>query len=366
MRTKIILAVISILIFTFFAIVITKNADKVTNELPLSSEEVKETEIKSSDDAIPEETPDSYTEQNDEVRDVVEEEIVEDNVTDDLDTDDVVDNEKIENNEDDTDKVHEYVSVEGISLSFYSTSLVVGDKVMPIVSVNPRNATNKGEIWSSSDTAVATVDSIGNIVAVSVGECVVTVKSEDNPDIYATVGVKVSAGIECTYIDGILIANKTYPLPKTYAPGWETEATPHLWDMINDAAKDGIKLWMTSGYRSWYDQQYIYNGYVAEDGKEAADRYSARPGHSEHQTGLAYDLNDLSHDFGDTPEGIWVAENCHKYGFIVRYPKDKEDITGYIYEPWHVRYIGVEKATLVYESGLCLEEFLGITSVYSY
>ena len=68
--------------------------------------------------------------------------------------------------------------------------------------------------------------------------------------------------------------------------------------------------------------------------------------------------------FGDSPEGIWLAENCHKYGFILRYPKDKEDITGYMYEPWHVRYIGKEKAAAIHESGLCLEEYLGITSVY--
>lgn len=170
---------------------------------------------------------------------------------------------------------------------------------------------------------------------------------------------------ELTWIDGILVVNKTYSLPKSYAPGWETEASPHLWEMISDAKSEGIELWMSSGYRSWYDQQYIYNGYVAEDGQEAADRYSARPGHSEHQTGLAYDLNDLSHDFGETPEGKWVAGNCYKYGFIIRYPKEKEHITGYIYEPWHIRYLGVEKATEVYESGLCLEEFLGITSVYS-
>ena len=104
---------------------------------------------------------------------------------------------------------------------------------------------------------------------------------------------------------------------------------------------------------------------MKRDGQEAADRYSARPGHSEHQSGLAFDLNDLSESFGRTKEGIWLRENCWKYGFIIRYPEDKESITGYMYEPWHVRYIGNDSAKAVYESGLCLEEYLGITSQYS-
>ncbi|MBQ9975962.1 MAG: D-alanyl-D-alanine carboxypeptidase family protein [Clostridia bacterium] len=217
----------------------------------------------------------------------------------------------------------------------------------------------------SSDESVARVDRLGNITAIAEGTCTVTVTSTDNKDVYSTVNVTVVPQPDLTYIDGILIVNKTYPLPNTYAPGWETEASGPLWEMISAAKAEGINLWMTSGYRSYYDQEYIYNGYVARDGQAEADTYSARPGHSEHQTGLAYDLNDLASNFGETAEGKWVAENCHKYGFIVRYPKEKEAITGYIYEPWHIRYLGVEKATEVYESGLCLEEFLGITSVYA-
>jgi len=171
--------------------------------------------------------------------------------------------------------------------------------------------------------------------------------------------------VQPTYIDGILVVNKTYALPKSYAPGWDAEASSQLWKMFAAAKTDGISLWVKSGYRSYIDQQIIYNGYVANDGQANADRYSARPGHSEHQSGLAFDLNSLSQDFGTTPEGIWLAQNCHKYGFIIRYPKEKEHITGYMYEPWHVRYLGVEKATAVFESGLCLEEYLGITSKYA-
>ena len=260
----------------------------------------------------------------------------------------------------------ENIGVVDIKLSTYKVSLYVGEKKMPIVTMSPQNATDKREIWTSSNPDIATVDGIGNIKGIAKGDCTITVTSVSNPSVSAHVSVTVLPEAECTYIDGILVVNKTYPLPVSYAPGWETEASGPLWQMIAAAQKEGIKLWMTSGYRSYYDQQYIYNGYVKRDGQELADTYSARPGHSEHQTGLAYDLNDLDLNFGETPEGKWVAENCHKYGFILRYPKDKEEITGYMYEPWHIRYVGVEKAVEIYESGLCLEEFLNITSVYAY
>ena len=262
--------------------------------------------------------------------------------------------------------VPSYVGVTGITLTVYDVSLSVGSKTMPIVTMQPKNATDKGEIWQSSDISVATVDNIGNIRGVSEGTCVVTVTSRDNSEVSASVNVTVIPEPECTYIDGILIANKTYSLPQSYAPGWDAEASDQLKVMFNAAKEDGISLFVKSGYRSYVDQRVIYNGYVKRDGQAAADRYSARPGHSEHQTGLAFDLNSTANSFANTPEAKWIAENCYKYGFIVRYPKDKEHITGYIYEPWHVRYLGVEKATLVYNSGLCLEEYLGIDSVYSY
>lgn len=264
------------------------------------------------------------------------------------------------------DVLEEIYHVSDIKLSVYEVSVYPGGTQMPIVTMYPQNAFDKREKWVSSDTSIATVDGIGNIKGVAAGECIVTVTSVDSPSVSATVKVIVKEEAECTYIDGILIVNKSYPLPESYAPGWETEASGPLWEMIAAAKAEGIKLWMSSGYRSYYDQKYIYNNYVKRDGQEKADTYSARPGHSEHQTGLAYDLNDLSIDFGETKEGKWVAENCHKYGFIIRYPKGKEEITGYMYEPWHIRYLGVEKATEVYESGLCLEEFLNITSSYSY
>ena len=114
-------------------------------------------------------------------------------------------------------------------------------------------------------------------------------------------------------------------------------------------------------------QKYLYNSYVSRDGKEEADTYSARPGHSEHQTGLAFDLNSIDISFADTDEGKWVVDNCYKYGFIIRYPEGKDNITGYIYEPWHLRYVGVDLATKLYNQGdwITLEEYYGIDSKYS-
>ena len=264
-----------------------------------------------------------------------------------------------------------YVQVTGITLTIYDLSLSIGETRMPIVTMAPNNATDKGEIWESSDTNVATVDRYGNIRGVAAGECIVTVTSTSNGEVSAEVKVKVKAEVtEPTYIDGILIANKTYALPKSYAPRENPEATSQMWAMFAAAKTEGLNLRLQSGYRSYVDQSIIYNGYVARDGQAAADRYSARPGHSEHQTGLAFDLSTyyfegLTEEFGNVPEGKWLAENCHKWGFIIRYPKEKEHITGYMYEPWHIRYLGVEKATAVYESGLCLEEYLNITSSYS-
>ncbi len=260
----------------------------------------------------------------------------------------------------------EHISVTGITLTTYDVTLNVGNKTMPIVTMSPDNSTDKGEIWQSSDTSVATVDRYGDIKGVAPGNCVVTITSTDNSEVSATVNVTVLPEPECTYIDGILIANKTYPLPQSYNPGLSSEVQSQLNIMFEAAKQDGINLFITSGFRSYNRQKELYNNYVKRDGKKAADTYSARPGHSEHQTGLAVDLNSTANSFANTPEAKWIAENSYKYGFIVRYPKGKEDITGYIYEPWHVRYLGVEKATEVFESGLCLEEFLGITSVYSY
>ena len=169
-----------------------------------------------------------------------------------------------------------------------------------------------------------------------------------------------------TYVNGVLIVNKTYSVPAGYSPGDLTPECAEAFARLRTAAAaEGLNIFLLSGYRSYETQTNLYNRYCAQDGRAAADTYSARPGHSEHQTGLAIDVNSLSHTFADTPEGKWLAENAHRFGFIIRYAYAKESVTGYAYEPWHIRYLGEGWAQAVYESGLCLEEFFGITSAYA-
>ena len=143
------------------------------------------------------------------------------------------------------------------------------------------------------------------------------------------------------------------------------EAASALEALFEGAAEAGLTLYATSGYRSYSTQKAIFDRKAAERGEQAANRSVAKPGYSEHQTGLAMDIEGettlgtgLTEAFGESPEGIWVAEHCHEYGFIIRYPKDKTNITGYIYDPWHIRYVGVEAATEITELGVTFEEYI--------
>jgi D-alanyl-D-alanine carboxypeptidase len=142
------------------------------------------------------------------------------------------------------------------------------------------------------------------------------------------------------------------------------EAAAALKNMFVAAAKNGIKLKGVSGYRSYKSQQKIYNEKLNSLGKDYVDKYVALPGQSEHQTGLAMDVgrevpkNSKYIDFGQTKEGIWVKNNAYKFGFILRYPKAKESITKYSYEPWHIRYVGEKTAKEIQTKGLVLEEYI--------
>ncbi len=255
-------------------------------------------------------------------------------------------------------------SVWDISLTFYETTLDPGETTIPYVTMSPADAPDKSEIWTSSDEKVATVDWLGNITAVSAGQCTVTVQSAACPEISAQVMVTVTGVTEPTYIDGILVVNKTYALPADYGSGVDPQAQSAFDEMQRAAEAEGLNIYISSGYRSYDYQASLYKRYADSSGTAEADRYSARPGHSEHQTGLAFDLNTIDDSFADTDEYVWVKEHCAEYGFIIRYPEGKEDITGYMYEPWHIRYLGVENAVKVSESGLTLEEYLGIDSKY--
>lgn len=135
-----------------------------------------------------------------------------------------------------------------------------------------------------------------------------------------------------------------------------------LTQMFDAASVEGHSLMVGSAYRSATTQDLLFKTYVARVGYEQANKYSAHPGHSEHQTGLAVDISTVSQQcylaecFIDLADGQWLADNAYKYGFHLRYPKGKEDITGYNFEPWHYRYVGVDLATALHKSGLTLDQ----------
>lgn len=143
------------------------------------------------------------------------------------------------------------------------------------------------------------------------------------------------------------------------------EAAAALEDLFEAAAQDGITLYATSGYRSYSTQKAIFERKLERMDEKQANASVAKPGYSEHQTGLAMDIEGettkgtgLTEAFGESPEGIWTAEHCAEYGFIIRYPKGKTNITGYIYEPWHLRYVGKEAAAEITELGVTFEEYI--------
>ena len=182
----------------------------------------------------------------------------------------------------------------------------------------------------------------------------------------------------------LIVANKKHRLPEGYepsdlvnandlgahgtiAPMLRQEAAEALVRMTEAADQDGLYLQFSSAYRDEAYQARLYDGYVAQYGVETADEISSRPGYSDHQTGLALDFvegggADFTEDFEYTTSGQWLLEHAHEYGFILRYPKGKEAITGYNYEPWHYRYIGVDYATEMYNIDVMLsfEEFFDV------
>lgn len=183
------------------------------------------------------------------------------------------------------------------------------------------------------------------------------VKPDPDPNPDPVIGLKI--------IDGVLLVNKKYGIPANHFKGEDPEAREHL-DKMMAAIKEEIGLGLTlrSGHRTYETQEKFFNNNARVNGMDHALKYSAKPGHSEHETGLTFDLCDvpgkhcLTTSFENTSEGIWLRENAHKYGFILRYPKGKEGITGYAYEPWHFRYVGLEHAEIIYERDVTLEEYL--------
>lgn len=164
-------------------------------------------------------------------------------------------------------------------------------------------------------------------------------------------------------VDGILIINDKYNLPENYAP-LVNEAAKKSFDMMKaEMNRNKMDIKIISDYRSYEEQKNLYNKDLEEKGEEYVASYTAKPGKSEHQSGLAFDfgLNNkdkyVNKKFDETKEAEWLSKNAYKYGFILRYPRNKEEITGYDYESWHYRYVGPEIAKKIYESGLTIEEY---------
>ncbi len=236
----------------------------------------------------------------------------------------------------------------------------------------------KGELMISSDAAIG-------------DEATVTVEFEGKSK---QTSVTILASLEQTVrtVNGVptvtnpsdlaVVVNKQRSLPANYVPEdlvepqvpfsftgksekrmLRAEAAKALEQMFARAKQDNVQLYGVSGYRSYKTQQALYAGYVKTQGAEHASRYSAQSGKSEHQTGLAIDVSGadkktrLEEPFAHTVEGKWLAKHAPEFGFIIRYPKGKEAITGYAYEPWHIRYVGKKMAQEISERGITLEEY---------
>ncbi|CEH36256.1 M15 family metallopeptidase [Romboutsia lituseburensis] len=176
----------------------------------------------------------------------------------------------------------------------------------------------------------------------------------------------------------LILVNKENPLDSDYKPSnlvkpnipfadsaneeeryMKSESSMAIEELFRSAEQEGIKLLGMSAYRSYDSQKNIYYNRIRSVGKKEADRYVAKPGKSEHQTGFAIDITNEDRWFvKSTEEAQWLAKNAHNYGFILRYPENKEDITGVAYEPWHIRYVGKETAKKIYEEQITFEEFI--------
>ena len=229
---------------------------------------------------------------------------------------------------------------------------------------------------TTSKTTTTTTKKASTTTTTKKATTTTTTKEVVNKNGTTSKGYKIETKNGITYVDGYLIANKSYGLPSNYNPGSLTSETKKAANEMFDDYKEetGIKMWAQSGFRSYEKQESIYKRYVNRDGQKAADRYSARPGHSEHQTGLAFDVcvkgyesECINSGFNDTKPAKWLSANAYKYGFILRYPKGKEDETGYKHESWHFRYVGKDLAKALYndENWITMEDYFGIDSKYN-
>ncbi|MSS64533.1 M15 family metallopeptidase [Velocimicrobium porci] len=194
--------------------------------------------------------------------------------------------------------------------------------------------------------------------------------------------------VNCSLKSTAILVNKEFALPANYQPAGlvfpdipfcctcfsekkllRREASFALEKLFKAAYHNQLHLFGVSGYRSYERQNAIYQNNLLQKGEEHTKQFSATPGHSEHQTGLAIDVSSISiHNrldevFAYTPEGKWLKKHCHEFGYLLRYPKEQTDITGYAFEPWHIRYVGIELATLLYQKDMTLEEYYGYSRI---
>lgn len=189
-----------------------------------------------------------------------------------------------------------------------------------------------------------------------------------NPDDIQVVVNKSRSLPEGYTPDDLVVPNVLFAFSGTYEKSYlRQEAATALEKLFDLAEEDGITLYAVSGFRSYERQVEIFNNNVSTKGEQEAEAVSAHPGQSEHQTGLTMDVSSISNNselteaFGETEEGKWLAENAYRAGFIIRYLQGAEDITGYSYEPWHIRYVG-DIAKEIHEQGITLEEYMGLMS----
>ncbi|WP_353855518.1 M15 family metallopeptidase [Bacillus sp. Bos-x628] len=264
-------------------------------------------------------------------------------------------------------KVLSIASILGLTAALSGCQLL--DQKSDTSDVNKTNE-QKSANQSSQQNSNATADPFNQEL---------TLKSEYFNDIKVVSGLKTIQNPE----NILALVNKEYALPGTYKPSdlvvpkvefsfseniekryIRKEAAEALAKLFNRAKKENYELVAVSGYRSYDRQKTIFDSEVKIKGKEKAQEAVALPGESEHQTGLAIDISsksagfEISEKFGETPDGKWVAKNAYKYGFIIRYPKGKEDITKYEYEPWHLRYVGEEAAKAMHDHDLTFEEYM--------
>ena len=168
-------------------------------------------------------------------------------------------------------------------------------------------------------------------------------------------------------IDGHAIINKSYGAPAKFNPGPQSDSEMAYARLIDAASSDGIRLFIMSSYIDYANQEGFYNRQVANLGEKEANRYFAKAGHSDNQSGEAFDLNRMNSSFDGTDEAKWLSKNCWKYGFVIRYPEGSEKYTGFAPQSWHIRYVGDKTAKELYNKGkwISIEEYYGLPSKYA-